>query len=208
MENKGKVLQKAKNIFENLKTDPDNVLFSEEKRDKLLLKKLKKSSYAKDHLLLKLINLAEQKINDESKPPTRVDYVEKREIDRSTLYSFDGPFHLVHAGVGNLEFLGKGAATPRYVLLVVDLYSSNVYVYPMRSRNQILQKLNQFYDEIKDKRNKKKTMCLEVDNEFQQAKIKDLNNHYNVEMFTATVRGAKSICSETKNKNSRAELEN
>ena len=51
-------------------------------------------------------------------------------------------------------------------------------------------------------------MCLEVDNEFQQAKIKDLNNHYNVEMFTATVRGAKSICSETKNKNSRAELEN
>ena len=113
------------------------------------MKKLKKSSYAKDNLLLKLINLAEQKINDENQPKKR----EKREIDRSILHSFHGPFQLVHADVGNLEFLGKGAEVPRYALLVVDLYSSNVYVYPMRLRKQILQKLNQFYNEVKDKRN-------------------------------------------------------
>ena len=37
----------------------------------------------------------------------RTDYVEKREIDNSTLYSFDAPFRLFHADVGNLEFLGK-----------------------------------------------------------------------------------------------------
>ena len=30
-----------------------------------------------------------------------------REIDRSTLNSFDGPFQLLHADVGNLEFCGK-----------------------------------------------------------------------------------------------------
>ena len=41
---------------------------------------------------LKLIYLVDNKLNDEEKIPTRVDYVEKREIDRSTLYSFDGPF--------------------------------------------------------------------------------------------------------------------
>ena len=120
-----------------------------------LLKKFKKSSYAKDNLLLKLINVTEQNVNHENKPPTMVDQVEKREIDRSIPYSFDGPFQLVHADVGNLEFIGKGAATPRYVQLLVDLYSSTVYVYSMRSRKQILKKLNQFYHEIKDKRNKK-----------------------------------------------------
>ena len=120
-----------------------------------LLKKFKKSSYAKDNLLLKLINVTEQNVNHENKPPTMVDQVEKREIDRSTPYSFDGPFQLVHADVGNLEFIGKGAATPRYVQLLVDLYSSTVYVYSMRSKKQILKKLNQFYHEIKDKRNKK-----------------------------------------------------
>ena len=73
----------------------------------------------------------------------------------STLYSFDGPFHLIHADVGNLEFLGKNATIARYVLLVVDLYSLKIYFFPMRSRKQILQKMKLFYDEIKSKRKKK-----------------------------------------------------
>ena len=41
------------------------------------------------------------------KVPTRLDYVEKREIDRSPLYSFDGPFQLLHVDVVNLEFFRK-----------------------------------------------------------------------------------------------------
>ena len=123
MEDEKKLLQKAKNIFKNLKTAPNSVLFSEEKIDSRLLKKLKKSKYAKDSLLLKLIGLVEQIIDDEEKVLRRVDYVEKGEIDRSTLYSFNGLFQLIHADVGNLEFLGKSATTPRYVLLAVDLYS-------------------------------------------------------------------------------------
>ena len=85
-------------------------------------------------MLLKFIGLVEQSIDDEEKIPIRVDYVEKREIDRSTLYSFDGPFQLIHADVGNLEFLRKSATAPRYMLLAVDLYSSKVYIYPMRTR--------------------------------------------------------------------------
>ena len=39
---KKKVMQKTKNIFKNLKTDPNSVLFSEEKIDNRLVKKLKK----------------------------------------------------------------------------------------------------------------------------------------------------------------------
>ena len=75
-----------------------------------------------------------------------------KNIDRSILYSFDGPFQLIHAYVGNLEFLGKNATIPRYILLAVDLDSSKVYVYPMNSRKQILQKMKLFYDEIKNKK--------------------------------------------------------
>ena len=40
MENKEKTLQEAKNIFEKLKTDPKSLLFSEEKIDKRMLKKV------------------------------------------------------------------------------------------------------------------------------------------------------------------------
>ena len=118
--------KRQKNIFSSLKTDPNSVSFSEENIDTRLFKKFKKSKYAKDSQLLKLINLVDNKLQDEEKVPTRVDYVEKREIGRSTLYSFDGPFQLIHAHVGNLEFLGKSATTPRYVLLVIDLYSSKI----------------------------------------------------------------------------------
>ena len=129
-----KLLQKAKNIFTSLKTDPNSVLFSEEKIDGRLLKTLNKSKYTKDSLLLKLFCLDDNKLDNEEKLPTRVDYVQKREIDRSTLYSFDGTFQLIHACVRNLEFLGKNVAIPRYFLLVVDLHSSKVNVCPMCSR--------------------------------------------------------------------------
>ena len=171
MENK-KVLREARAIFSNLKTDPNSVLFSEERIDQWPLKKLKKLRYSKDSQLLKLILLADKRdFSDDDKTPTKADYVEKREIDRSTLYSFDGPFQLLHADVRNLEFLGKNATIPQYALMVVDLYSSKVYVYPIRSRKQTLQKMKFFYDEVMSKR-KNKHMRLQVDNKFQQVKIK------------------------------------
>ena len=121
MENK-KILKEARKIFNNLKTDPNSVFFVDERIDQRLLKKLKKSRYLRESQLLKLILLADNKyfLNDD-KTPNRIDYVKKTEIDRSTLYSFDGPFQLLHADAGNLEFLGKNATIPQYALVIVDL---------------------------------------------------------------------------------------
>ena len=58
-------------------------------------------------VMLKLINLTENDIDQinqtkEDQIPTRIDYAEKREIDRSTLCSFDGPFQLIDADFANL----------------------------------------------------------------------------------------------------------
>ena len=122
----------------------------------------------------------------------RMDYVEKREIDHSTLYSFNAPFRLIHADVRNLEFLGKNASFPQYVLVLVDLFSSKIYTYPMKSRKQIRQKLEQFYRDVKSKR-RGKTMKLQVDQEFQQVKIQDLNDLNNVKIFSASLRGRKAF---------------
>ena len=41
-------------------------------------------------------------------------------------------------------------------------------------------------------------MRLQVDNEFQQVKIKDLNDQNSVEMFTTSVRGGKAFAAEQK----------
>ena len=54
MEDK-KFLKQARTLFNSLKIDPSSVLFSEERIDDRLLKKLKKSRYLKDSQLLKLI---------------------------------------------------------------------------------------------------------------------------------------------------------
>ena len=78
--------------------------------------------------------------------------------------------------MGNLEFYGKNATIPRYVLLVVDLYSSKIYVFKyMCSRKQILQKIKLLYNEVKTKRKNLKRR-LQVNDEFQQVKIRDLND--------------------------------
>ena len=69
MKNKEKVLKETKNMFEKLKIDLKSFLFSEEKLYKQLLKKLKKSSYSKNNLLLRLINLAEQKVMMKTRYP-------------------------------------------------------------------------------------------------------------------------------------------
>ena len=84
--------------------------------------KLKKSKYAEDKKFFQLVNLLENTVIFEPDSVKRTDFVEKREIDHSTLYSFDAPFQLFHADVGNLEFLGKNATFPQYVLVLVDLF--------------------------------------------------------------------------------------
>ena len=48
-----------------------------------------------------------------------------------------------------------------------------------------------------DKNNRKnKLMRLQVDSEFQQVKVKDLNEMNNVEMFTTSVSGGKAFAAE------------
>ena len=82
-----------------------------------------------------------------------------------------------------------------YILALADLYSSKVYVYLMRLRKQIPQKMKLFYDEVRSK-TKGKRMRLQVDNELQQFEIKDLNDENNVEMFTSSVTGGRAFAAE------------
>ena len=193
-----KDIKTAKRTFEKLKLDPSSAAFAEETLDKKLLLKLKKSKYEVDKNFFKLVNLLENdNVIFDTDSVKRTDYVEKREIDHSTLYSFDGPFQLFHADVGNLEFLGKNATFPQYVLVLVDLFSSKIYTFPMRSRKQIRQRLEQFFEEVESKRKGKK-MKLQVNQEFQQVKIKDLNELNNVEMFSPSLRGGKAFAAEQK----------
>ena len=103
----------------------------------------------------------------------------KDDINRSTLYSFDGPFLLLHVDIGNLEFLGKSATNPKHCLLFDDLFTSKVYVYPMKYRKSILNKMEIFYKEVESKRKGKKTR-LQTDHTLSKRKKIDLNKKFNI----------------------------
>lgn len=70
--------------------------------------------------------------------PIIASFVEKRDdIDWSTIYSFEYPSQLLHADFGNLEFPGKFTTDSKYWLLSVSLFTSKIYVYPMKPRKLI-----------------------------------------------------------------------
>ena len=81
-------------------------------------------------------------------------------------------------------------------MLAVDLFTSKIYAYPMKSRKLLAKKLKLFYEEIEPKRDGK--MTLQTDLEFKQNVIKNLNKEFSVEMFHSKVRGGKAFAAEQK----------
>ena len=103
-----------------------------------------------------------------------------------------------HADLAYLQFFAKSAVDPKYALVCVDLFSSKIYVYTMRKKSNLVQKMELFYKEIEQKRNQKQKMRLQVDLEFQQNEIKKINQKYNVEMFSTKIRGGKAFAAKQK----------
>ena len=120
----------------------------------------------------------------------------KLNIDHSTLYNISKPFELLHADIADLRFLARSVIDPKYSLLVVDLITSKIYVYPMRNRSLLVKKLKLFYEDIMQKRTGR--MRLQTDLEFKQNQIKKLNDEFNIKMFHTKVRGGKAFAAEQK----------
>ena len=177
--------------------------FSSDRINKTLLNKERKSSYEKDKVFYNLLKNVDDKniIYDEkeNRVPFYTPFIpQKKNIDRSTLYTVNGPLQFLHADVAFLKFLAKSAVDPKYALVCVDLFTSKVYVYTMRKKSNLVNKLETFYKEIESKRNKNEKMRLQTDQEFQQNEIKILNVKYNVEMFSSRIRGGKAFAAEQK----------
>ena len=194
--------KQLKNLFNKLINDENSVFFSADRINQTLLRKGKKSSYEKDKVFLKLFNVAENKkviYEKEERVPFYTPFApQKRNIDRSTLYTVNGPLQFFRADIAFLKFLAKSAVDPKYALLCVDLFTSKVYVYTMRKKSNLVNKLETFYKEIEPKRDKKEIMRLQTDQEFQQNEIKKINLKYNVDMFSTNIRGGKAFAAEQK----------
>ena len=155
--------------------------------------------YIKDNVF---VNLYEQ-IEDKSfykneNLPLATPYIDKKSnIYHSMLYSISRPFEALHADIADLSFLAKSTVDPKYCLLIVDFFTSKIYVYPMKNRSLLAKKMEIFYKDIQPKRTGK--MRLQIDLEFNQNKIKALNKKSDVEMFHTKIRGGKAFAAEQTN---------
>ena len=195
--------KQLRNLYRKLVDKEDSVLYAIDRLNERVLNKVRKSSYEKDKVFYKLFKKLENEdvIEENSKIPFYTPFVEqKKDIDRSSaLYTVNAPLQFFHADLAYLQFFAKSAVDPKYALLCVDLFTSKVYVYTMRIKNTLAKKIEEFYKEIDSKRDKDdEKMRLQVDLEFQQNKIKELNKKYNVQMFTTKNRGGKAYFAEQK----------
>ena len=177
--------KQLKNLYRKLVNNENSVLYAVDRINTRLLNKVRKSSYEKDKVFYKLFKKLENEdvIEENSKISFYTPFVEqKKDIDRSSaLYTVNAPLQFFHADLAYLQFFAKSAVDPKNALLSVDLFTSKVYVYIMRTKNNLAKKIEEFYKEIDSKRDKDdEKMRLQVDLEFQQNKIKELNKKYNV----------------------------
>ena len=106
----------------------------------------------------------------------------KSNVDHSTLYSIGKPFQLLHADIADTRFLAKSVIDPKYCLLLVDLFTSKIYIYPMKRRNLLARKLKLFYEDVKNKRTGK--MHLQTDLEFKKNRLLSLTMNLILTCFT------------------------
>ena len=159
---------RIQNLFKNLQKDPRSIFYSIGNLSRSILNKARKSTYDKDKVFVNLYNQLEDKnFYQNNNLPLVTPFVNKRSnIDHSTLYSISKPFELLHADIADIcRCLAKSAVDPKYCLLIVDLFSSKIYVYPMKNRSLLAKKLKLFYEDIKQKRTGR--MRLQTDLEFK-----------------------------------------
>ena len=135
-----------KELFRNLQTDSKSVLFTQEKIDDELLKKLIKSMYKKDTEFVNLFNSNVDFLDNEKKPIQIKTIFAKKEddIDITTLYSFDGPFQLLHLDVKNLlQKCGKAFAAEQ------ELRELKKRIFRLKALKKIVSKRISPYEIIK-----------------------------------------------------------
>ena len=175
---------RIQNLFKNLQKDSRSIFYSVGNLSRSILNKARKSAYDKDKVFVNLYNQLEDKnFYQNNNLPLVTPFVNKwSNIDHSTLYSISKPFELLHADIADTGFLAKSAVDPKYCIFIVDLFSSKIYVYPMKNRSLLAKNLKLFYEDIKQKRTGR--THLQTDLEFKQNQIKNLSMNLMLKCFT------------------------
>lgn len=200
------------NELDKLSNDENSVFYLETVLTKNILKKFKKSKYKNDKIFHdKWFNKSaktsqkkdaseEQKILD-NLPNKNIPQVTQTVFNNETLFHVTTPMSNFHGDVADLTFINPSASEPRYALVMVDLFSSFVFFYPMKNKYLLKDKLELFYQEISKYKKYKEIdipVRIQTDQEFRQNEIDQLNEKNNVIMFNTNINRGHAFAAEQK----------
>ena len=189
--------KRANNLFYMLQKNPKSIFYlTGNTTSKTLFNKAAKSAFEKDRVFVNLYNQLENK-KKILKNPIKILYLLPRHFAilkvMWTIQHYIALVSILSYCMLILQidtrFLAKSAIYLKCCLLLVDLFISKVYIYPMKSRNLLAKKLKLFYEDVKNKRTGR--MRLQMNLEFKQNQILKLNHDFNVDMFHTRLGGEK-----------------
>ena len=99
------------------------------------MKKILKSSYVKDKVLLNVYNKFVKnggKMSDfkDKKVNINIPFTKEKLVTQKgdILHTIDGPMQLIQVDVVDLNFFSKSVVVPKYCLVCVDLFTSKTYM--------------------------------------------------------------------------------
>ena len=154
-----------------------------------------------------LYNEIQQKFDEKDRRsntnlPTFAKTINSKEHDRySTLYFVDGPLQLLHPNIVDLNFLKPSATKAKHTLVILDIFNSFIYASGLKSRKYLVLILEDFYKKILILSRNHRRVRIQTDLEFTQNNtIKELNDQYNIEMFSTKIKLWPCICHQKKKK--------
>jgi hypothetical protein len=185
------------NLYNALKSNPKSVLYLKEVITNTIAKKIKNSKYEKDIVFYKLfINNKKFKDNlEDAKIPIYAKKTKLYDYNTSTLYAMNGPLQQLQADVADIRFLKH--PSHKYVLIIVHMFGSFIYAYPMKFKSSLANKLKEFYSSIEKERDTS-SLWMQTDMEFKQNEIYRLNKQFNIEMFQTKLNENHAFAAEQK----------
>ena len=102
--------KKANNFLRHLVRDEKSIFYGVDVINQNIVNKAKKSHYMRGKVFVNTYkNLKDKNFKLQKAPLTTPFVEEKSDLDRTTLYSFKGPFELFHGDIADIRFLAKSA---------------------------------------------------------------------------------------------------
>ena len=144
--------KRIKHLYNTLTNDASSIFYATSQITKNLIRKTKNSTNENKKTKNSVVRGGFSNNNFIRKASLTTEFIEKRsDIDCSTLYSFDGSFQLLQEDIAYIGFLVKSAVDPKFCLLSVDLFTSKIYTFPMKTGNLLAEKMEHFYNDIQKK---------------------------------------------------------